>query len=164
MATVCDVRFLFWFLPEVSFSVDRGDVKLQKVRVWIKIATKCHHVSIASVYYFYMYMMIYIIHYLIHSENEKKKQKRDDVTLMRKNNHASKAKQNTTLTLFIKLHFCKISWVLSIYFHAFISLKNKEHRAFATKSCGERSISSLKLIHHMFMGVYKVGVFEHYII
>lgn len=38
-------------------------------------------------------MMIYIIHYLIHSENEKK-QKRDDVTLMRKNNHASKAKQN----------------------------------------------------------------------
>lgn len=156
MATVCDVRFLFWFLPEVSFSVDRGDVKLQKVRVWIKIATKCHHVSIASVYYFYMYMMIYIIHYLIHSENEKK-QKRDDVTLMRKNNHASKAKQNTTLTLFIKLHFWKISWVLSIYFHAFISLKNKEHRA-----CIRHEILRRKI--HMFMGVYKVGVFEHYII
>lgn len=159
MATVCDVRFLFWFLPEVSFSVDRGDVKLQKVRVWIKIATKCHHVSIASVYYFYMYMMIYIIHYLIHSENEKK-QKRDDVTLMRKNNHASKAKQNNVNVIY-QIAFLEISWVLSIYFHAFISLKNKEHRAFATKSCGERSISSLKLIHHMFMGLYKVGVFEH---
>lgn len=163
MATVCDVRFLFWFLPEVSFSVDRGDVKLQKVRVWIKIATKCHHVSIASVYYFYMYMMIYIIHYLIHSENEKKNK---NVTMWRwwEKITMHRRRNKITLTLFIKLHFWKISWVLSIYFHAFISLKNKEHRAFAMKSCGERSISSLKLIHHMFMGLYKVGVFEHYII
>lgn len=45
-------------------------------------------------------MMIYIIHYLIHSENEKKKQKRDDVTLMRKNNHASKAKQNNVNVIY----------------------------------------------------------------
>lgn len=47
-------------------------------------------------------MMIYIIHYLIHSENEKK-QKRDDVTLMRKNNHASnmsKAKQNNVNVIY----------------------------------------------------------------
>lgn len=42
---------------------------------------------------------IYIIHYLIHSEN-KKKQKRDDVTLMRKNNHASKAKQNNVNVIY----------------------------------------------------------------
>lgn len=44
-------------------------------------------------------MMIYIIHYLIHSENEKK-QKRDDVTLMRKNNYASKAKQNNVNVIY----------------------------------------------------------------
>lgn len=44
-------------------------------------------------------MMIYIIHYLIHSENEKN-QKRDDVTLMRKNNHASKAKQNNVNVIY----------------------------------------------------------------
>lgn len=44
-------------------------------------------------------MMIYIIHYLIHSENEKK-QKRDDVKLMRKNNHASKAKQNNVNVIY----------------------------------------------------------------
>lgn len=43
---------------------------------------------------------IYIIHYLIHSENEKQKQKRDDVTLMRKNNHASKAKQNNVNVIY----------------------------------------------------------------
>lgn len=52
-------------------------------------------------------MMIYIIHYLIHSENEKN-QKRDDVTLMRKNNHASKAKQNNVNVIFGKLaEFCQ---------------------------------------------------------
>lgn len=67
------------------------------------------------------------------------------------------------LMLFIKLYFWKISWVLLIYFYVFISLKNKEYCVFVMKFCGERFISLLKLIYYMFMGLYKVGVFEYYI-
>lgn len=147
-------KFLFWSIGVMSNYKKWGfESKLQRNAIMFQ----------SLVFIIFTCTWWYIYNTLFNPFGEWKKNK--NVTMWRWWEKITMHRRRNKITLiFIKLHFWKVSWVLSIYFHAFISLKNKEHRAFAMKSCGERSISSLKLIHHMFMGLYKVGVFEHYII